>query len=265
MCFDFVLFLNDCFDWNLLCIYLVIMQECSVSCVVVCLYVMQLVVSQVLWWFEEMFECWLIEWCGVYFVLMLVGEVVYWIVSDIYGGILCFEIEIDDSMVDLIGLIWLLIVSCIELFVYDEFFVDFYCVYLCIDLQIEVMCLLDILLLLLQKMVMVGFGLCCMLYDKLEMCCFLCQCYVIYCGCYYWLFGQMQLWMDDLFVENFVLFMSDQIGDSLLLFIVFCDQKGFMGCIVVLLLSLEEVWWLIFVGYGIGCLFEYIVCDDIVQ
>jgi DNA-binding transcriptional LysR family regulator len=46
---------------------------------------------------------------------------------------------------------------------------------------------------------------------------------------------------------------------------VFRDQRGFTGRIVAASPSLDEVRRLIFAGYGIGCLPEHIVRDDLTQ
>lgn len=93
--FDFVL-VSDWFDWNLLCIFFIIVYEWSISCVVVWLYIMQLVVSFVLWWFEDQFGYMLIEWCGLYFCFMCVGEDVLCIVIDVYGNVVWFGLELGE-------------------------------------------------------------------------------------------------------------------------------------------------------------------------
>jgi DNA-binding transcriptional LysR family regulator len=56
---------------------------------------------------------------------------------------------------------------------------------------------------------------------------------------------------------------SDQIGDSLSPLTVCRDQRGFTGRIVAASPSLDEVRRLIFTGYGIGCLPEHIVRDEL--
>ncbi|VWC97763.1 LysR family transcriptional regulator [Burkholderia lata] len=262
---DLAPFLNDRLDWNLLRTYLVIIQERSVSRAAARLHVTQPAVSQALRRLEDTLERKLIERRGTHFAPTPAGEAVYRIASDIYGGISRLETEIDDSTADLTGSIRLLTVSRIESPVYDEFLAEFHRAYPRIDLQIEVMRSSDILSSLLQKTATAGLGLCRTPHDKLEMRCFLRQRYAIYCGRHHRLFGQTQLRMDDLLAENFVSFTSDQIGDSLSPLTVFRDQRGFTGRIVASSPSLEEVRRLIFAGYGIGCLPEHIVRDDIAQ
>jgi DNA-binding transcriptional LysR family regulator len=258
-------FLNDRLDWNLLRTYLVIMRERSLSRAAARLHVTQPAVSQALRRLEETLERKLIERRGPYFAPTQAGEEVYRIASDIYGNISRLETELDDRTEDINGSIRLLTISRIESPVYDEFLADFHRAYPRIDLQIEVMRSSDIISSLLQKTATAGLGLCRTPNEKLEMRCFLRQRYAIFCGRHHRLFGKSTLTMDDLLAENFVSFTSDQIGDSLSPLTVFRDQKGFTGRIVASSPSLDEVRRLIFAGYGIGCLPEHIVRDDIAQ
>ena len=258
-------FLNDRLDWNLLRTFLVIMRERSLSRAAARLHVTQPAVSQALRRLEETLDRKLIERRGPYFAPTQAGEEVYRIASDIYGNISRLETELDDRTEDINGSIRLLTISRIESPVYDEFLADFHRAYPRIDLQIEVMRSSDIISSLLQKTATAGLGLCRTPNEKLEMRCFLRQRYAIFCGRHHRLFGKSTLTMDDLLAENFVSFTSDQIGDSLSPLTVFRDQKGFTGRIVASSPSLDEVRRLIFAGYGIGCLPEHIVRDDIAQ
>jgi DNA-binding transcriptional LysR family regulator len=175
------------------------------------------------------------------------------------------DTELDDRSEDITGSIRLLTVSRIESGVYDEFLADFHRMHPRIDLHIEILRSSDIISSLLQKTATAGLALCRVAVDKLEQRCFLRQRYAMYCGRHHRLFGRAALSMDDLLAENFVSFTSDQIGDSLSPLTVFRDQRGFTGRIVAASPSLDEVRRLIFAGYGIGCLPEHIVRDDIAQ
>ncbi|POR55752.1 LysR family transcriptional regulator [Paraburkholderia eburnea] len=262
---DTTRFLNDRLDWNLLRTYLAIMQERSLSRAAARLYVTQPAVSQALKRLEETLGRKLIERRGPHFVPTQAGEEVYRIANDIYGNISRLETELDERTADITGSIRLLTVSRIESPVYDEFLAEFHVAYPRIDLQIEVMRSTDIISSLLQKTATAGLGLCRTPVDKLEMRGFLRQRYAIYCGRHHRLFGLSQLTMEDLLAENFVSFTSDQIGDSLSPLTVFRDQRGFTGRIVASSPSLDEVRRLIFAGYGIGCLPEHIVKDDLAR
>ncbi|MBF3551184.1 LysR family transcriptional regulator [Burkholderia pseudomallei] len=260
-----VRFLNDRLDWNLLRTFLVIMQERSVSRAAARLHVTQPAVSQALKRLEETLGHTLIRRRGPHFEPTQAGAEVYRIASDIYGTISRLDTELDDAAADLTGTIRLLSVSRIESGVYDLFLADFHRQYPRVDLQIEVMRSSDIISSLLQKTATAGLSLCRNPVDKLARAPFLRQRYAIYCGRHHRLFGQTQLTMNDLLAENFVSFTSDQIGDSLSPLTVFRDQKGFTGRIVAASPSLDEVRRLIFAGYGIGCLPEHIVRDDLAR
>ncbi|NIE66251.1 LysR family transcriptional regulator [Burkholderia sp. Ax-1719] len=262
---DTTRFLNDRLDWNLLRTYLAIMQERSLSRAAARLYVTQPAVSQALKRLEDALGRKLIERRGAHFVPTQAGEEVYRIANDIYGNISRLETELDERTADITGSIRLLTVSRIESRVYDEFLAEFHVAYPRIDLQIEVMRSTDIISSLLQKTATAGLSLCRTPVDKLEMRCFLRQRYAIYCGRHHRLFGLSQLTMEDLLAENFVSFTSDQIGDSLSPLTVFRDQRGFTGRIVASSPSLDEVRRLIYAGYGIGCLPEHIVKDDLAR
>ncbi len=262
---DATRFLNDRLDWNLPRTYLAIMQERSLSRAAARLYVTQPAVSQALRRLEEALGRKLIERRGAQFVPTQAGEEVYRIASDIYGNISRLETELDERTEEITGSIRLLTVSRIESRVYDEFLAEFHATYPRVDLQIEVMRASEIISSLLQKTATAGLSLCRTAVEKLEMRGFLRQRYAIFCGRHHRLFGRSQLRMEDLLAENFVSFTSDQIGDSLSPLTVFRDQKGFTGRIVASSPSLDEVRRLIFAGFGIGCLPEHTVREDLAQ
>lgn len=261
---DAARFLNDRLDWNLLRTFLVIMQERSVSRAAARLHVTQPAVSQALKRLEDTLGHTLIRRRGPHFEPTQAGSEVYRIASDIYGTISRLDTELDDRA-DLTGTIRLLTVSRIESGAYDQYLAEFHRQHPRVDLQIDVMRASDVISSLLQKTATAGLSLCRSPVDKLERAPFLRQRYAIFCGRHHRLFGQSQLTMNDLLAENFVSFTSDQIGDSLSPLTVFRDQKGFTGRIVASSPSLDEVRRLIFAGYGIGCLPEHTVRDDLLQ
>lgn len=258
-------FLNDRIDWNLLRTFLVIMQERSLSRAAARMYLTQPAISQALKRLEDTLGRTLIQRRGPHFEPTRAGEEVYRIANDIYGHMSRLETELDDRTDDITGSVRLLCVSRIDSALYDAALAEFHRSYPRVDLQIEVMRSSDLISSLLQKTATAGLGLCRTPIDKLEQRCFLRQRYAMYCGRHHRLFGRQALTMDDLLNENFVSFTSDQIGDSLSPLTVFRDQRGFTGRIVAASASLDEVRRLIFAGYGIGCLPEHIVRDDVAQ
>lgn len=258
-------FLNDRLDWNLLRTFLVIMRERSLSRAAARLYVTQPAVSQALRRLEESLERKLIERGGSNFSPTEAGMEVFRIAGEIYGQISRLQTELDDDTHDITGSIRVLAVSGIVSPVYDDFLAEFHRTYPGIDLKIDVMRSSEIISSLLQKTATAGLGLIRTANEKLETRCFLRQRYALFCGRHHRLFGRVALKTEDLLAENFVSFTSDQIGDSLSPLAVFRDQKGFTGRIVASSASLDEVRRLIFAGFGIGCLPEHIVRDDIAQ
>ncbi|HWW05524.1 LysR family transcriptional regulator [Collimonas sp.] len=258
-------YLNHRLDWNLLRTYLVIVQERNMSRAAARLHVTQPAVSQALKRLEETLGRTLIQRRGSQFEPTAAGQEVYRIAGDIYGHIARLETELDDKTDDITGTIRFMSVSRIDSPVYDEFLAEFHRAYPRIDLQIEVMRSSDVISSLLQKTATAGLSLCRNPIEKLERHCFLRQRYAIFCGRHHRLFGRSGLTMDDLLAENFVSFTSDQIGDSLSPLAVFRDQRGFTGRIVASSPSLDEVRRLIFAGFGIGCLPQHIVRDDLAQ
>jgi DNA-binding transcriptional LysR family regulator len=185
----------------------------------------------------ETLNCSLIQRRGARFEPTRAGEEVFRIASDIYGHVSRLEIELDERRDEVAGSVRLLSLSRMQSAVYDEFLADFHQTYPRIDLQI----------------------------DKLHLRCFLRQRYAIFCGRHHRLFGRHGLSVNDLLAENFVSFSSDQLGDSLSPLTVFRDTRGFTGRVVAASSSLDEVRRMIFAGFGIGCLPEHIVRDDLAQ
>ena len=70
---------------------------------------------------------------------------------------------------------------------------------------------------------------------------------------------------EDLAGEKFVSFTGDKVGDHLSPLTFFRDEMGFTGRVVGSSSSMTEVRRFIFAGFGIGCLPEHVVRDDIAQ
>ncbi|CAJ5591614.1 LysR family transcriptional regulator [Burkholderia pseudomallei] len=257
--------LMDRLDWNLLRTYLTIMQERSISRAAARLHLTQPAVSQALKRLEDSLGRTLIQRRGAQFQPTRAGEEVYRIATDIYGHMSRLDNEFDDRGGELIGSVRLLCVSRVESPVYDEFLAEFRRTYPRVDLHVEVMRSADILSSLLQKTATCGLALCRTPVDKIELRSFLRQRYAMFCGRHHRLFGRQALKIEDLLAENFVSFTSDQIGDALAPLTVFRDQRGFTGRIVATSPSLDEIRRLVFAGYGIGCLPEHIVRDDLAR
>ncbi len=65
--------------------------------------------------------------------------------------------------------------------------------------------------------------------------------------------------------QDFVSFISDQIGGNLSPLTIFRDQQGYTGKVIAASSSLEEVRRLVRAGYGIGSLPEHVAARDVAQ
>ncbi|CAG2143321.1 LysR family transcriptional regulator [Cupriavidus numazuensis] len=262
---EVVRFLNDRLDWNLLRTFLVIMQERSVSRAAARLHLTQPAISLALKRLEETLGHSLIQRRGQQFKPTPAGEEVFRIAGEIYGHLSKLETELADKGEDITGSVRVLSVSRMDSWVYDEYLAEFHRSYPRVDLQIEVMRSSDIVSSLLQMTATAGLSVCRTPQDKLEQRCFLRQRYAIFCGRHHPLFGRQGLTMADLLDQDFVSFTTEQLGESLSPISVFRDEHRFTGHTIAISSSLDEVRRLIFAGYGIGCLPEHIVRDDLLQ
>ncbi|SPA18368.1 LysR family transcriptional regulator [Cupriavidus taiwanensis] len=257
--------LTDRLDWNLLRTFLTIVHERSLSRAAVRLHITQPAVSLALRRLEEHLGHTLIERRGSNFRLTRPGEEVLRIATDVYGSVARLGAELTGQQDEVSGLLRLLTVSRIHSGVYDECLAAFHRQHPRVTLQVDVMRSSEIVDALAQKAGGVGLSLYRQSGDKLQHLLFLRQRYAIFCGRHHRLFGRTGLGISDLLAEHFVSFSSDQLGDVLAPLAVFRDQHGFSGGIVATSASLDEIRRLVFAGYGIGCLPEHIVADDVTQ
>lgn len=258
-------FLNDRLDWNLLRTFRVIGQEGSISRAAARLHLTQPAVSQALRRLEEQLGCTLIQRRGPRFALTEAGEEVQRIAADIYGNVSRLGAALQAPADTVAGKVRILTISRVQSPWYDAFLADFHLRYPRVELEIDVMRSADIISSLLQKTATLGLGLCRIAQPKLERRVLLAQRYAFFCGRPHGFYGREGLSLADLQGEHFVSFTSDQLGGSLSPLTVFRDQQGFTGRIVASSSSLEEIRRLVGAGYGIGCLPEHVVADDVAR
>lgn len=205
---------SDRLDWNLLRTFLTIVHERSISRAAVRLHITQPAVSLALRRLEDQLGHTLIERRGSRFRLTRAGEDVLRIATDVYGNVARLGSELGEPQDDVSGVLHLLTVSRIQSGVYDECLAAFHRHHPRVDLQVDVMRSADILDALAQKRAGIGLSLCRTPVEKLERQLFLRQRYAVFCGRHHRLFGRTGLSIDDLLGENFVSFMSDQLGDA---------------------------------------------------
>lgn len=256
-------FLNDRLDWNLLRTYLAIGQERSISRAAARLFVTQSAVSQSLKRLEEQLDCALIARKGPRFDLTQAGEEVFSIAQEMYGNVSRLGTAVEGSEEEIVGKVRVLSISHVQSPLYDDFLADFHLMHPRVELELEVMRSSDIQSSLNQKTASMGIGLCRFAQAKLERVLLMRQRYAFFCGKRHRLFGKRGLTLDALKGENFVSFTSDQLGGNLSPLTVFRDQQGFTGKIVASSPSFEEIRRLIIAGYGVGCLPEHLVDNDL--
>lgn len=256
-------FLNDRLDWNLLRTYLAIGQEGSISRAAARLHVTQSAVSQALRRLEEQLGCALIIRGGPRFDLTAAGEEVLRIAIDIYGDVSRISAAVEQESDGVAGKVRLLSVSRVQSQVYDDFLGDFHEAHPRVGLEIDVMRSADIISSLLQKTATAGVGLCRIPQPKLEQRLLISQRYAFFCGVRHRLFGRSDVTLEALRGENFVSFVSDQLGGNLSPLAMFRDQHGFTGRIVASSPSVEEVQRLVCAGFGVGCMPEHLLHEDV--
>lgn len=257
--------LNDRLDWNLLRTFLVIGQERSISRAAARLHLTQPAVSQALKRLEEQLGTPLIARRGPRFDITEAGEEALRIAEEINSNVSLLSTAMDEHPEQVMGKVRLLSISRIESPAYDDFLIAFHRRHPKVELEVEVMRSSDIISSLQQKTASLGLCLCRVPAPKLEQLCFMRQRYAFFCGRHHRLFGRDDLDLDDLKGEHFVTFCTTQIGGSLSPLTIFRDQQGFSGHIVAASSSLEEIRRLVYCGYGIGCLPQHIVRDDLAR
>jgi len=257
--------LTDRLDWNLLRTFMVIMQERSISLAAARLHLTQPAVSLALKRLEEAVGHQLITRRGHSFGPTAAGMEAYAIACEIYGQVSRLQTELNDKADDVTGSVRLLSVSRLDCPAYDDFLAEFHRSYPRIDLQVEVLRSSDIISALLRNAATAGVSLCRLPEEHLERKLFMRQRYAIFCGRHHPLFGRRSLEIKDLLDENSVAFTTELLGEHLSPLTVFRETHGFTGRTVAVSSSLDEVRRLIYAGYGIGCLPEHMVQQDIQQ
>ena len=92
---------------------------------------------------------------------------------------------------------------------------------------------------------------------------FLRQRYALFCGQHHPLFGRDDLRIADITSYPLVSFNSDRVGGHLSPLAIFRDEMGFTGRVIGSSSSMTEIKRLIYAGFGIGCLPEHTVYDDV--
>ncbi|KWC91781.1 LysR family transcriptional regulator [Burkholderia cepacia] len=258
-------YLNDRLDWNLLRTFLVIAHEQSISRAANRLHLSQPAVSQALRRLEEQLALRLVDRQGTGIEITRAGIEVQQIAEELYGTVSRIQLVTGDSDRDVSGVVRISIVSGVEFSDYDAFLGTFHRDYPRIEIECQEMRSAEVVRSLEIKAATVGMTPKRALPKHIDHRLFLRQRYALFCGRYHSLFGRLDLQIADLINEKFVSFTGDRMGGHMSKLSVFRDEMGFTGQIVGSSSSMSEVKRLIIAGFGIGCLPEHIVRDDVVQ
>ncbi|WP_062643937.1 LysR family transcriptional regulator [Caballeronia arationis] len=256
-------YLNDRLDWNLLRTFLAIAREKSVSRAATKLHLTQPAVSQALKRLEDQLGMRLVDRHGPRIEVTQAGIEVQQIAEDVYGTISRLSIAKVDRDHDISGMVRVSTVSGIDFFAYDEFLAGFHRSYPRIELESQEMRSADVVASLQQKSATLGLTPRRALPKKIESRLFMRQRYALFCGRHHPLFGRTDLKTADLVSEKFVSFTGDKVGDHLSPLTFFRDEMGFTERVVGSSSSMAEVKRFIFAGFGIGCLPEHVVREDV--
>ncbi|SAL85853.1 LysR family transcriptional regulator [Caballeronia terrestris] len=256
-------YLNDRLDWNLLRTFLAIAREKSVSRAATRLHLTQPAVSQALKRLEDQLGMRLVDRHGPRIEVTQAGIEVQQIAEDVYGTISRLSLAKVDRDHDISGMVRLSTVSGIDFPAYDAFLAGFHRSYPRIELESQEMRSADVVASLQQKSATLGLTPRRALPKKIESRLFLRQRYALFCGRHHPLFGRTDLKTADLVSEKFVSFTGDKVGDHMSPLTFFRDEMGFTERVVGSSSSMSEVKRFIFAGFGIGCLPEHVVRDDV--
>jgi DNA-binding transcriptional LysR family regulator len=237
-------YLNDRLDWNLLRTFLAIAKEGSVSRAATKLHLTQPAVSQALRRLEEQLGLRLVDRHGPRIEVTQAGIEVKQIAEDVYGTISRLSLAEVDRDHDISGMVRVSTVSGIDFPAYDTFLAEFHRTYPRIELESQEMRSADVVNSLQQKSATLGLTPRRALPKRVD---------------------SRDLRVADLAGEKFVSFTGDKVGDHLSPLTFFRDEMGFTGRVVGSSSSMTEVRRFIFAGFGIGCLPEHVVRDDIAQ
>ncbi|OXY83401.1 LysR family transcriptional regulator [Oceanimonas doudoroffii] len=255
--------IHDTLDWNLLRSFMAIVQERSVSRAAARLHLSQPAVSLALKRLEERLGQSLIERGSRSFRVTKAGELVYNEAVEIYANVARLSVAVNESRPEVAGNIHLLMVSGIEIPFLDQVLKDFHQLHPYITCNIDVMSSIEVQQALLQKEGTVG--ICLMNHDVegLQSQVLARQLYRFYCGHTHRFFGKDNLSLEDMRHEPQVSFSSAQLDGVLSPLAVFCANNQLSSDIVAQSSSLDDVKRMVRAGWGIGCLPEHTVANDV--
>lgn len=254
---------HDTLDWNLLRTFVSIVQEKSISRAAQRLNLSQPAVSLALKRLESHLGQTLIERGSHCFRVTEAGEMVYRDALEIYANVARLSVNVRDTSPEVAGKITLFLVSGIQCSFLDDVLHRFHQQHPRITCEVTVVSSQDVVQSILQKMGTVGICLLPHSVEGLNSQLLVHQRYRFFCGPSHRFYGQQNLPLQALSDEPFVSFTSAQLSGALAEIALFRGAQGLVGEMTVTSSSLEEIQRFVRSGWGIGCLPEHTVQNDI--
>lgn len=254
---------HETLDWNLLRTFIAIVQEKSISGAAKRLFVTQPAVSLALKRLEAQLGQSLVERNSHVFKVTKAGQIVYQEAIAMHSNIARLSLAVQDARPEISGHIRIITVSGFQSSFFDQALHAFHLKHPLVTCELDVMPSHDV-----RQAVLHGrtsFGICMVPFPEqgLHSTLLVRQLYRMYCGRNHHLCGKEGLSIEALRHEPYVSFTSAQVSGALSALAIFRKRHGMDGELVGTSNSLEEIKRLVRAGWGIGCLPENTVVDDV--
>jgi len=250
-------------DWNLLHVFMVIVQEGSITRAAERLLLRQPSVSNALKRLETQLDRRLIERSHGHFQLTEAGRLLYRECVEIYGSVSRLAVMLRDSREAVAGEISIAAASHVVCAFYDQVLSEFQATHRHITYSIRISTSSEVQERVLQKRASLGFCLVSEPHPRLNYEHFFREHFGFFCGPRHRLFGRRGLALSVLRGEAFVSFKTDQLSDALRPVALLRERAGLGGRIVGTSSHLEEVRRMIVAGLGIGPLPIHVMERDL--
>lgn len=241
-------------DWNLLRIYIAIVQYGGISRAAEQVHLSQPAVSQSLQRLEAHLERKLIERNARKFEITEVGQVIYERALEIHNQISHLG-EVGSQEEDRItGHLRLMFASRLQTPILDGLLKQFHDLYPRVTFRVDVLTSAEIQAAIQQGLASIGFCLVRGEPKDLKKELLLRQRFGLYCGKSHQYFGKTNLSASALRHQDFITFPSDQIGGVLSPLTIYREQHVYEGRVVAMSYNLDEILRLTIMGIGIGLL-----------
>ncbi len=244
----------DRLNWSLIYVYLVIVEEKSISLAALRLNITQSAVSQSLKRLEESLEVKLIERSNKQFTLTKHGEYLHKVAIDIYSKLVKVEQRLEAGNNYAQDVLNVMMVTGIASESFDRLLTYFHHNYPNIQLKITAMSNAEIIRKLTANQPGIALTLDPKGHEDVESVFYFPQRYSFYCGQCHPLFHKDEIFKSDVISQDYVIFESEQLGAALSPIAIFRDMEHFSGKVSAVANNLYELRRLIIAGYGIGCL-----------